>query len=102
MPKSRPRKNKKVAKPKSKSKSKSKRPSPIPEGFRSVTHYLAINGAAEAIAWYKKTFGAKEFVKERQVMPDGRLMHRPILIGDNIMIMEDVIQGGRPHDQLEA
>ena len=101
MPKSRPRKNKKAAKPKSKSKSKSKRPSPIPEGFRSVTPYLAINGAAEAIEWYKKTFGAKEFVKERQVMPDGRLMHGRILIGDSIVMMSDVVPGGTHKDPLE-
>src|SRR5438132_11115470 len=101
MPKSRPRKNKKAAKPRSKSKSKSKRPSPIPEGFRSVTPYQAINGAAEAIEWYKKAFGAKEFVKERQAMPDGKLMHGRILIGDSIVMMSDVFPGGTHKDPLE-
>src|SRR2546428_8074053 len=101
MSKSRPRKNKKATKPKSKSKSKSKRPSPIPEGFRSVTPYLAINGAADAIEWYKKAFGAKELVKERQVMPDGKLMHGRILLGDSLVMMSDVVPGGTHKDALE-
>src|SRR5256712_13390291 len=101
MSKSRPRKNKKATKPKSKSKSIPNRPSPIPEGFRSVTPYLAINGAAEAIEWYKKAFGAKELVKESQVMPDGKLMHGRILIGDSIVMMSDVVPGGTHQDPLE-
>lgn len=100
MPKSRPRK-KTAAKSKSKPKSKLKRPSPIPEGFRSVTPYLAINGAAEAIEWYKKAFGAKEFVKERQAMPDGKLMHGRIQIGDSIVMMSDVFPGSTHKDPLE-
>ena len=33
---------------------------PIPEGYHSVTPYLGINKAAEAIAFYKKAFGAIE------------------------------------------
>src|SRR2546428_12986198 len=101
MSKSRPRKNKKATKPKSKSKSKSKRPSPIPEGFRSVTPYLAINGAAEAIEGYKKAFGAKEFVKERQIMPDGKLMHGRILIGHSIVMISDVFPSGTHTNPLE-
>ena len=34
-----------------------------------VTPYLTINGAAEAIDWYKKVFGAKE--AQRMPSPDG-------------------------------
>jgi len=75
--------------------------SPIPEGFRSVTPYLAINGAAEAIEWYKKAFGAKEFVKERQATPDGKLMHGRIQIGDSIVMMSDVFPGSTHKDPLE-
>src|SRR6266849_4910932 len=100
MRKSRPRKSK-TAKSKSKSKPKSKRLSPIPEGFRSVTPYLAINGAAEAIEWYKKAFGAKEFVKERQATPDGKIMHGRIQIGDSIVMMSDVFPGSTHKDPLE-
>src|SRR5437867_11906139 len=84
--------------PKSKSKkAKAKKPAkskkaPIPPGFRSVTPYLAINGAAAAIDWYKKAFGAKELA--RQPMPDGKLMHARIRIGDSIVMMSDVFPGG--------
>src|SRR3989454_7831631 len=84
--------------PKSKSKkAKAKIPAkskkaPIPPGFRTVTPYLAINGAAAAIDWYKKAFGAKEL--SRQPMPDGKLMHASIRIGDSILMMSDVFPGG--------
>ena len=40
--------------------SKSKKFEPIPKAFHTVTPYLAINGAAEAIEWYKRAFNAKE------------------------------------------
>src|SRR5438445_6376 len=84
--------------PKSKSKkAKAKKPAkskkaPIPPGFRTVTPYLAINGAAAAIDWYKKAFGAKELA--RQAVPDGKLMHARIRIGDSIVMLSDTFPGG--------
>src|SRR5467141_5133108 len=84
--------------PKSKSKkAKAKKPTkskkaPIPPGFRTVTPYLAINGAAAAIDWYKKAFGAKELA--RQAVPDGKLMHARIRIGDSIVMLSDTFPGG--------
>ena len=36
---------------------------PIPEGYHTVTPYLAVDDAAEAIEFYKKAFGAKERVR---------------------------------------
>jgi len=33
---------------------------PVPDGYHSITPYLSIRGAAEAIAFYKKAFGAIE------------------------------------------
>ncbi len=33
---------------------------PIPEGYHSVTPYLCIDGAADAIEFYKSTFDAEE------------------------------------------
>ncbi len=64
---------------------------PIPPGFRSVTPYLAINGASQAIEFYKKAFGAKEL--DRQPMPDGKLMHARIKVGDSIVMMSDEFPG---------
>ncbi len=84
--------------PKSKSKkAKAKKPAKskkasIPPGFRTVTPYLAINGAAAAIDWYKKAFGAKELA--RQAVPDGKLMHARIRIGDSIVMLSDTFPGG--------
>src|SRR6266542_2962777 len=64
----------------------------IPAGFRSVTPYLPIEGAAEALEWYKKAFNAKEL--DRQTMPDGRIMHARMRIGDSIVMMSDAMPGG--------
>jgi PhnB protein len=60
---------------------------PIPEGYHSVTPYLTIKGAAGAIDFYKKVFGAKE--KFRMPMPDGRIAHAEIIIGDSVIMMGD-------------
>ncbi len=83
--KSRPKRAKK-AKPK-----KSK-PAPIPAGFRTITPYLSIEGAADALEWYRKAFNAKELA--RQTMPDGKIMHARVRIGDSIVMMSDAMPGG--------
>ncbi len=67
------------------------RASPIPPGMRTVTPYLVINGAAKAIEFYKKAFGAKEI--DRAPMPDSSLMHATIKIGDSIIMMSDEFPG---------
>jgi PhnB protein len=85
MPSKSKRKKAKKAKPK-----KSK--PAIPAGFRTITPYLSIEGAAEALEWYKKAFNAKELA--RQTMPDGKIMHARIRIGDSLVMMSDAIQGG--------
>ncbi len=36
----------------------------VPKGFHTVTPYLAIKGAAQAIDWYKKALGAKELTRQ--------------------------------------
>ena len=59
---------------------------PIPEGYHSVTPYLIINGAAEAIDFYKKAFGATElFRMEHQ----GKVGHAEIKIGDSPIMLAD-------------
>ena len=75
-----------------KAKPKPKRFERIPKGFHAVTPYLAINGAALAIEWYKRAFGAKELM--RQATPDGKLMHSRVRIGDSIVMMSDVFPSG--------
>ena len=59
----------------------------IPEGYHSVTPYLFIRGASDAIAFYVKAFGAKELF--RMPMPDGRLGHAELQIGDSRVMLAD-------------
>ena len=55
--------------------------SAIPCGHHTVTPYLIVKGAEEAIAFYKKAFGATENM--RVDGPDGGIMHAEIKIGDS-------------------
>lgn len=60
---------------------------PIPEGYHSITTYLSIKGAAEAIAFYQRAFGAVELY--RMPMPDGRVGHAELQIGDSRIMLAD-------------
>jgi PhnB protein len=59
----------------------------IPEGYHSVTPYLSIKGAADALAFYARAFGAEEIY--RLPMPDGRIGHAEIQIGDSRIMLAD-------------
>jgi PhnB protein len=59
----------------------------VPKAYGSVTAALAIRGAADAIAFYVKAFGAKEL--SRMPGPDGKLMHAEVRIGDSIVMLGD-------------
>lgn len=61
--------------------------SPIPTGFHSVTPYLVVKGAAQAIDYYKKVFGATELV--RMPGPDGKVGHAELEIGDSRIMLAD-------------
>ena len=72
-----------------------KKVKPIPEGMRSVTPHLVCAGAAAAIDFYKKAFGAEEVT--RLPGPDGKLMHAQIRIGDSaVMLVDENLQYGMP------
>lgn len=61
---------------------------PIPEGYHTVTPYLIVKGAAEAIDFYKRAFGAEEIA--RMLDPDGRrVVHAEIRIGDSVVMLAD-------------
>ena len=72
---------------------------PIPEGYRTITATLSIDGAAQAIEFYKKAFSAEE--RGRFMTPDNtRLMHGEIKIGDSIVMLgEENPQKGCPGPQ---
>ena len=60
---------------------------PIPEGMHSVTPHIVCAGAASAIEFYKRAFGAVE--AGRLPAPDGRIMHAAIRIGDSTVMLVD-------------
>jgi len=60
---------------------------PIPDGMHSVTPHLICAGAADAIEFYKKAFGAVDL--GRLPGPKGRLMHAAIRIGDSTVMLVD-------------
>jgi PhnB protein len=62
-------------------------PSYIPEGHHTVTPYMIIKNASEAIEFYKKGFDAKETY--RQSDPDGRIRHAEIVIGNSPLMITD-------------
>jgi PhnB protein len=59
---------------------------PIPEGYHSVTPYLIIKGAADAIEFYKKAFGATELFRMDH---EGKVGHAEIKIGDSPIMLAD-------------
>ena len=60
---------------------------PIPEGYTTVTPYLAVDDAAKAIEFYKRAFGATE--RSRMAGPDGKVAHAEIEIGDSVIMTSD-------------
>ena len=61
-----------------------------------VVPYLMVEGAAEAIEFYKKALGAVE-VGQRAPMPDGRLMNSRVDInGGSVMLMDPMPEHGHP------
>ena len=60
---------------------------PVPPGYHTVTPYLTVRGAAEAIEFYKAAFGAVEVM--RLPMPDGTIGHAELKIGDSHVMMAE-------------
>jgi PhnB protein len=60
---------------------------PIPEGYHTLTPYLAVDNADQAIDFYKHAFGAKERV--RMDGPGGIIAHAELEIGDSRVMLSD-------------
>src|SRR5207248_2453442 len=65
-----------------------------PKGYHSVTPYLIMNNAAEAIEFYKKAFGAKEVLRLEPQM--GRVTHAELQMGDAKIMLAD------EHPEMDA
>ena len=76
----------------------SKKVRAVPEGYHSVTPYLVLRQASDAIEFYKKAFDAAEVF--RMPGPDGAIAHAEIRIGDSqIMMCEENPQMGAQSPQ---
>ncbi len=60
---------------------------PIPDNYPIMTPYLAIDGAAEAIEFYKKAFGAIE--RMRMDAPGGKIGHAELEISGALIMLAD-------------
>ncbi|MBY0552453.1 MAG: VOC family protein [Candidatus Obscuribacterales bacterium] len=61
--------------------------SPIRQGLHTVTPHLTISDSKKAIEFYKKAFNAEE--KNISEMPDGKVIHAEIKIGDSYIFLHD-------------
>jgi PhnB protein len=67
---------------------------PIPDGYHSVTPYLILNAAGDAIAFYKEALGATEVMRLDD--PGGRIHHAEINIGGSRIMLAD------EHPEIQA
>jgi len=67
---------------------------PIPEGYRSVTPYLTIEGVARLLEFVKAAFDGQE--RERITGPDGRVAHAEVRIGDSVVMMGEARGDWKP------
>ncbi len=66
-------------------------PQPIPEGYHTVTPYLIVKGASEAIEFYRRAFGAEELFRMTAPGHD-RVLHAEIRIGDSVVMLADEVR----------
>ena len=59
----------------------------MPEGYHAVTPYLAVDDASAAIDFYTRALGATE--RMRMPMPDGKIAHAELEIGDSLIMLSD-------------
>ena len=75
-------------------------PKPVPEGYHTLSTYLAVDDAARAIEYYAQAFGAQEVM--RMDAPGGKIAHAELELGDSrIMLSDPVPQAStKPPQQL--
>src|SRR5437879_12795110 len=60
---------------------------PVPDGYHNATPYLIVDGAAKALDFYKRVFGATE--RMRMPGPGGKVGHAEISVGDSVIMLAD-------------
>ena len=59
----------------------------IPEGYRTVTPYLIVDGSAMVLEFVKEAFGGEE--RLRLPGPNGTIGHAEVTIGDSVIMLAD-------------
>ncbi len=59
----------------------------VPDGYPVVSPGLAVDGAADAIDYYKTVFGAVE--RMRMPRPDGKIAHCELTLGESVIMLGD-------------
>ncbi len=63
---------------------------PIPDGYHTVTPYLAVKGAARLLDFLKQAFGARQ--TELMPGPNGQVMHAEVRIGDSVVMLGEATE----------
>ncbi len=73
---------------------------PIPQGYEHPIPSLSVDGAAQAIDFYQRAFGARE--RERMELPDGKIAHAEIEINGSVVMLADAFpqSTSRPPSEL--
>lgn len=58
-----------------------------PQGYHTVTPYMAVRDCVAAIDFYRRAFGAEKTMQLD--MPDGKVAHAEIRIGDSTLMMSE-------------
>jgi len=75
---------------------------PVPEGHHTVTTSIVVKDVRKAIEYYKKAFGAT-LAHELCEMPDGKIGHAEMQIGDTrVMMCDEFPEWGHVAPQGEA
>jgi len=66
----------------------SQTPKAVPQGFHTLTPHLVVRNADQSIEFYKNAFGA-EVIGDVARMPNGKVMHALLRIGDSNLMLND-------------
>jgi PhnB protein len=70
------------------------KPNAVPEGTHTITAHLSVHGAAKALEFYQRAFGAQPLFVHKT--PDGKVMHATLKIGDSRVMLADEFPGMGP------
>jgi PhnB protein len=70
----------------------------IPRGFHTITPNIVVVDAEQAVAFFKKAFGATE--SYRLTMSDGKITHCELRLGDSVLNIGESMDGWPAHGLL--